>query len=204
MLIIWKYSLTQHQCSHFSLGMLNINIYPILCVDMVCSCCHDTYISKHGAVSNCKSRLRNFKLNALFRQASGLKKSLVRMYHSLVWNILRQCNLYVKIINTQSSVGQVLQVFHLSDCHFYSSQTIGRVKFRTLKSNDLQICYVTQGSRWQELGPENPMGPLCDFIWGPNGPSNVGEFVMFFHGGILQNLLYHLKHCSDTWDEYLQ
>ena len=34
---------------------------------------------------------------------------------------------YVKIRNTQSSVGQVLQVFHLSDCHFYSSQTIGRV-----------------------------------------------------------------------------
>ena len=29
---------------------------------------------------------------------------------------------YVKIRNTQSSVGQVLQVFHLSDCHFYSSQ----------------------------------------------------------------------------------
>ena len=39
---------------------------------------------------------------------------------------------YVKIRNTQSSVGQVLQVFHLSDCHFYSSQTIRRVKFRTL------------------------------------------------------------------------
>ena len=39
---------------------------------------------------------------------------------------------YVKIRNTQSSVGQVLLVFHLSDCHFYSSQTIGRVKFRTL------------------------------------------------------------------------
>ena len=28
----------------------------------------------------------------------------------------------VKIRNTQSSVGQVLQVFHLSDCHFYSFQ----------------------------------------------------------------------------------
>ena len=40
---------------------------------------------------------------------------------------------YVKIRNMQSSVGQVLQVFHLSDCHFYSSQTIGRVKFRTLQ-----------------------------------------------------------------------
>ena len=39
---------------------------------------------------------------------------------------------YVKIRNTQSSVGQVLQVFHLSDCHFYSSQMIGWVKFRTL------------------------------------------------------------------------
>ena len=39
---------------------------------------------------------------------------------------------YVKIRNTQSSVWQVLQLFHLSDCHFYSSQTIGRVKFRTL------------------------------------------------------------------------
>ena len=39
---------------------------------------------------------------------------------------------YVKIRNMQSSVGQVLQVFHLSDCHFYSSQTIGWVKFRTL------------------------------------------------------------------------
>ena len=34
---------------------------------------------------------------------------------------------YVKIRNTQSSVGQVLQVFHLSDCHFYLSQTIRRV-----------------------------------------------------------------------------
>ena len=39
---------------------------------------------------------------------------------------------YVKIRNMQSSVGQVLQVFHLSDCHLYSSQTIGRVKFRTM------------------------------------------------------------------------
>ena len=39
----------------------------------------------------------------------------------------------MKIRNTQSSVGQVLQVFHLSDCHFYLSQTIGRVKFRTLQ-----------------------------------------------------------------------
>ena len=39
---------------------------------------------------------------------------------------------YVKIRNTQSSVGQVLWVFHLSDCNFYSSQTIRRVKFRTL------------------------------------------------------------------------
>ena len=39
---------------------------------------------------------------------------------------------YVKIRNMQLSIGQVLQVFHLSDCHFYSSQTIGRVKFRTL------------------------------------------------------------------------
>ena len=38
---------------------------------------------------------------------------------------------YFKIRNMQLSVGQV-QVFHLSDCHFYSSQTIGRVKFRTL------------------------------------------------------------------------
>ena len=40
---------------------------------------------------------------------------------------------YVKILNTQSSVGQVLQVFHLSDCHFYSSQTFRRAKFRTLQ-----------------------------------------------------------------------
>ena len=39
---------------------------------------------------------------------------------------------YVKIRNMQSSVGQVLHVFHLSDCHFYSSQTIRRVKFQTL------------------------------------------------------------------------
>ena len=30
---------------------------------------------------------------------------------------------YVKIRNTQSSVGQVLQVFHLSDCHFYYDRT---------------------------------------------------------------------------------
>ena len=29
---------------------------------------------------------------------------------------------YVKIRNMQSSFGQVLQVFHMSDCHFYSSQ----------------------------------------------------------------------------------
>ena len=29
---------------------------------------------------------------------------------------------YVKIRNMQSSIGQVLQVFHLSDCHFYTSQ----------------------------------------------------------------------------------
>ena len=29
---------------------------------------------------------------------------------------------YVKIRNTQSSLGQVLRVFHLSDCHFYLSQ----------------------------------------------------------------------------------
>ena len=43
---------------------------------------------------HCKFRLRNFKLNALVRQASRLKKSLVRMYHSLVWNIQSQCNLY--------------------------------------------------------------------------------------------------------------
>ena len=41
---------------------------------------------------------------------------------------------YVKIRNTKSSVRQVLQVFHLSNCHFYLSQTIGRVEFWTLKS----------------------------------------------------------------------
>ena len=39
---------------------------------------------------------------------------------------------YARKRNMQSSVGEVLQVFHLSDCHFYSSQTIGRVKFWTL------------------------------------------------------------------------
>ena len=50
---------------------------------------------------------------------------------------------YVKIKNTQSSVGQVLQVFHLPDCHFYLSQTIGRVKFQTLKGwkKYLPICF---------------------------------------------------------------
>ena len=48
---------------------------------------------------------------------------------------------YVKIRNMQSSIGQILQVFHLSDCHFYSSQTIGRVKFLTLNSTCL---YETQ------------------------------------------------------------
>ena len=46
---------------------------------------------------------------------------------------------YVKIRNTQSSVGQVLQVFHSSACHFYSSQTIGRVKFRTLHLGPVSI-----------------------------------------------------------------
>ena len=40
----------------------------------------------------------------------------------------------VKIINMQSSFGKVLQAFHLSNCHFYSSQTMGWVKFRTLQS----------------------------------------------------------------------
>ena len=40
---------------------------------------------------------------------------------------------YLKIRNMQSSIEQVLRVFHLSDCHFfYSSQMIGRVKFRNL------------------------------------------------------------------------
>ena len=48
---------------------------------------------------------------------------------------------YVKIRNTQSSVGQVLQVFHLSDCHFYSSQTMGRVKFQTLLSSSATVAY---------------------------------------------------------------
>ena len=42
---------------------------------------------------------------------------------------------YVKIRNTQSSVGQALQILHLSDCHFYSSQMVARVKFRALKWN---------------------------------------------------------------------
>ena len=42
---------------------------------------------------------------------------------------------YVKIRNMQSSIRQVLQVFHLSDCHFDSSQTIGQVKFGTLEWN---------------------------------------------------------------------
>ena len=53
---------------------------------------------------------------------------------------------YVKIRNTQSPVGQVLQVFHLSDCHFYSSQTIGGVKFRTLDPELVMLQLVT--CRW--------------------------------------------------------
>ena len=38
-------------------------------------------------------RLRIFKLNGLVHRASGLQKSLVQMYHSLVWNISSQCSL---------------------------------------------------------------------------------------------------------------
>ena len=49
---------------------------------------------------------------------------------------------YVEIRNMQSSVGQVLHAFHLSDCHFYSSQTIGRVKFQTL------ILHVCSQPNW--------------------------------------------------------
>ena len=56
--------------------------------------------------------------------------------------IYKANTIYVKIRNTQSSVRQVLQVFHLSDCHFYSSQTIGRVKFRTLSS---RLFFSTSG-----------------------------------------------------------
>ena len=37
--------------------------------------------------------------------------------------------------------------------------------------------------------PENPMGPLWNFAWGPNGPPKIGELVMYFNGGTLQILL---------------
>ena len=49
----------------------------------------------------------------------------------------------VKIRNTHSSVGQVLQVFHLSDCHFYSSQMIGWVKVRTLQCSCWGIILIS-------------------------------------------------------------
>ena len=49
---------------------------------------------------------------------------------------------YVKIRNMQSSVGHVLLVFHLSDCHFYSSHTIGRVKFWTLYIHCTGLCVI--------------------------------------------------------------
>ena len=63
---------------------------------------------------------------------------------------------HVKVINTQSSFGQVLQVFHLSDCHFYSSQTIGQVKFRTLQdtSATAPTCLLDSRSAYKmEAGP---------------------------------------------------
>ena len=70
------------------------------------------------------------------------------------WSEIYKANAtYVKIRNTQSSIGHVLQVFHLSDCHFYSSQTIGRVKFQTLHYLNQWWCssvmhiYGTRG-RW--------------------------------------------------------
>ena len=48
---------------------------------------------------------------------------------------------YVKIRNTQSSVGQVLQVFNLSNCHFYSSQTseISNPVFRSNSNFDQNL-----------------------------------------------------------------
>ena len=68
-------------------------------------------------------------------------------------NLLSECTIhlseiykanatYVKIRNMQSSVGQVLQVFHLSDCHFNSSQMIGRVKFWTLMGLIILIIHL--------------------------------------------------------------
>ena len=37
---------------------------------------------------------------------------------------------------------------------------------------------------------ENPMGPLWNFNWGPNG---LEKIMIYFCGGILQNLLENLK-----------
>ena len=58
---------------------------------------------------------------------------------------------YVKIRNAQS-VGQVLQVFQLSDCHFYLSQTIGQVKFRTLKLHLRQYNCWSFRCNWSSRG----------------------------------------------------
>ena len=73
------------------------------------------------------------------------------MCHSLVWNIYKANATYVKIRNTQSSVGGVLQVFHLSNCHFYLSHTIGQVKFRTLLWLAEHILSSLQASRKRAL-----------------------------------------------------
>ena len=62
---------------------------------------------------------------------------------------------YAKIRNMQLSVGQVLQVFHLSDCNFYFSQMIGWVKFRTWHSPYSYFLIAVQ-----KFPPSYPISPL--------------------------------------------
>ena len=40
------------------------------------------------------------------------------------------------------------------------------------------------------------MGPLWNFAWEPNGPSKIGELVMYFNGGTLQILLGALRNSN--------
>ena len=90
-------------------------------------------MSSTGNNFNYPHRLRNFKLNAYnlsIREVNcknHLSECTIHLFETYKANAT-----YVKIRSVQSSVGQVLQVFHLYDCHFYWSQTIRRVKFRTL------------------------------------------------------------------------
>ena len=103
-------------------------------------------IKLHCHASQWRLRLQNFKLNALVNQANGCKNHLSEctIHLSEIHKADATC---VKSRNTQSSVGQLLQVFHLSDCHFYSSQTIGQVKFRTLRLHT-SCCLDTNAGRF--------------------------------------------------------